>query len=110
MAKKKKGARAGASKRARKAAASRRPTAARTKKPKARAPRRAALADTGGGVHPGLSDPDKVDLRYLNSDIDLHIARLKTMGDSARVTEALRALQGAQATLKSGCAPTMVIP
>jgi hypothetical protein len=98
VAKKKKGARPGASKKAKKRAAPRRKAAAR---PKARAV----------GVHRGLAEPSKVDFKFLKKDIDDHLERLKGMDQTdTRVTDAMAALEGARTALKSPCAPTMVIP
>ena len=98
MAKKKKGARPGASKKARKRAAPRRKAAA---KPKGRAV----------DVHRGLAEPSKVDLQFLKKDIDDHLERLRGMDQTnRRVTDAMAALEGARTALKSPCAPTMVIP
>ena len=99
MAKKKKGTRAGASKKAKKRAAPR---------PRKPAPKpKARLVE----VHPGLMDPNKVDLQYLKKDIRDHIERLKGMDQTdKRVTDAMQILDQASASLRSGCAPTMVSP
>ena len=92
MAKKKKGARAGASKKAKKTAA----------------PRRKAVKPA---VHRGLAHPSKVDFQFLKKDIDDHLERLKGMDQTnTRVTDAMAALDQARTALKSPCAPTMVIP
>ena len=99
MAKKKKGTRAGASKKAVKRAAPRR--SSKAAKPKAKPPQ----------VHRGLSQAGKVDFRYLKKDIDDHIARLSAMDQTnTRVAEALTVLSQARTALSNPCSPTMVIP
>jgi hypothetical protein len=98
VAKKKKATRAGASKKARKRVAPRRPR------------KRAATPTSGSEVHPGLIDPDKVDLTYLKKDIRDHIGRLRGMEQTERVAAALKILEQARMELKNPCSPTMVIP
>jgi len=95
VAKKKKATRAGASKRAKKRAAPR---------------KSAARPSTRSGVHRGLSEPNRVDLKYLKKDIQDHIDRLQGLPQTDRVANALKILDQARAELRSGCAPTMVIP
>ena len=94
MAKKKKGARAGASRKAAKKRAT---------------PRKAATPRPA--VHRGLAHPGKVNFEFLKKDLDDHLDRLKGMDQSnKRVTDAMAALEQARVALKSPCAPTMVIP
>lgn len=99
MAKKKKGARPGGSKKARKRAAPRR------LKPAVKVKVRTVE------VHPGLAQPSKVDFQFLKKDIDDHLERLRGMDQAnKRVTDAMAALDQARVALKSPCSPTMVIP
>jgi hypothetical protein len=94
VAKKKKGTRAGASKKASKRAAPRRST--RAAKP---------------AVHRGLAQAGKVNFKFLKKDIDDHIDRLRGMDQNdTRVAEALTALNQARTALQNPCSPTMVIP
>jgi hypothetical protein len=97
VAKKKKGARAGASKTAKKRAAPR--------------SRKQAATAKAPAVHRGLSRPGKVNFKYLKKDIDDHLDRLRGMDQNdKRVIDATAALDQARTALKSPCSPTMVIP